>query len=212
MIQPTKITDYDRTDAELERFWTFCVLVAGKNADWASAKVCDLYRHAEDQGKTPFGYLREHEHALHNLLVANRVGQYHRIERALRESLGLNLRTCTVEELEGIFGIGPKTARFFVLHSRPGAHVAVLDTHVLRWLSRFLNDDRCAIPRSTPAPRAYARLEKLCLIAMRSAFPGLTPAQADLMVWCVESGRLEGDITAKYAELPGVPENAPEVD
>lgn len=212
-IDPKNITHYERTDAELQRFFTFCVLVAGKNADWAAHKVSDLYRSADEQGMTPFAYLKCNEHALHNLLVANRIGQYHRIERALRGALDLDLRTCSIEDLEGIFGIGPKTARFFVLHSRPNAQVAVLDTHVLRWMVQTLGPsfDRHEIPASTPPPRAYARLEQLCIALMRAQFPGVSLAQADLLVWCVMSGRLNGDIEAKYAELPtGRPQSTQE--
>lgn len=204
-IDPMAVTKYDRSDAELERFWTFCVLVAGKNADWAALKVNDLYASAERQGMTPFAYLRENRHALHNLLVANRVGQYHRIEKALEASLELDLRTCTIAELEAIFGVGPKTARFFVLHTRRDAQCAVLDTHVLRWMARTLGPsfDRHEIPTSTPPSRVYLRLEQLCLALMRSTFPGMTLAEADLLIWCLESGRLQGDMFAKH-ELPGV--------
>lgn len=191
MIDPKAITDYNRSDADLQRFWSFCVIVAGKNADWASAKVGDLYRDCDRRNILPFEYLRENQHALHNLLVANRIGQYHRIERALTDSLSLDLRTCTVEDLENVWGVGPKTARFFLLHSRPGVEVAVLDTHVLRWLRERLPDE--VIPTSTPSQPTYKRVERLALSLMYSTFPGLTFAQADLLVWVTMSGRLDDE-------------------
>ena len=33
IIDPKDITNYSRTDSELQSFWIFCILVAGKNSD-----------------------------------------------------------------------------------------------------------------------------------------------------------------------------------
>jgi hypothetical protein len=86
-----------------------------------------------------------------------RAGQYARIAAAFRGVLSLNLRTCTVADLEAVHGIGPKTARMFLLHSRPAQRVAVLDTHILAWLAQCGVAD---VPRSTPpAGKHYERLE-----------------------------------------------------
>lgn len=205
VINPRAITDYNRSEADLQRFWTFCVIVAGKNADWASHKVGQLYEQADERGQLPFDYLRENKHALHNVLVVNRVGQYARIERALTQSLDLDLRECDVRDLEKVFGVGPKTARFFLLHSRPNVEVAVLDTHVLRWLRTKLcigaaSDLR--IPESTPSQPLYGRLENICLRLMAAEFPGMSFAQADLLVWCQQSGRLEDDWLVSIPTLP----------
>lgn len=199
-IDPCDITKYDRTDDELQRFWAFCVIVAGKNADWASQKVSDLFREADARGASPFGYIRENSTVLHNMLTANRVGQYRRIERALLESSDIDLRNARLEDLENVFGVGPKTARFFLLHTRPGVQVAVLDTHILRWMQSVLPDQ--PMPRSTPALPAYRKYEALCLHLMRSHFGGMTYAQADLLIWCQMSGRLADDIAVKYSQLP----------
>ena len=132
-IDPKAVTNYERTQEELEQFWIFCILVAGKNADWAARCVTRLLSRKLD-GQTPLEFLEAEGNALHNTLVANRVGQYNRISKAIEGSYGIDLRTCTVEELEAIHGIGPKTARFFILHTRLNADVAVLDTHVLKWM------------------------------------------------------------------------------
>ena len=32
-VVPADITNYNRTDVELQTFWLFCVLIAGKNSD-----------------------------------------------------------------------------------------------------------------------------------------------------------------------------------
>lgn len=187
-IDPLKPTDYARDDEALERWWLFCVIVAGKDADWAAAKVGNLLRR-KPPGERPLAWLAAHETDLRNMLVANKVGQYARITEAIRQSARLDLRTATVAELEGVFGVGPKTARFFVLHTRPDAVCAVLDTHVLKWLRRHGVDD---VPESTPTSRRqYERLEALAIGFMRADFPGLPLAAADLMVWGTISGRLD---------------------
>lgn len=188
-IDPTNITRYDRDQAALETFWTFCVIVAGKNSDWAARKVGDLYTQARREECTPFDYLRLHRYALHNMLVANRVGQYGRIERALLASLDLDLRWASVDQLMAVPGVGPKTARFFILHTRPNAQLAVLDTHILRWL-REEHGCKDAPKATPPAGQKYEFWEGMALEFFRDVYPGLTPAQADLMVWTVMSGRL----------------------
>lgn len=187
MIDPKRITNFNRSLRELEVFWLFCLMVAGKNADQTAAKVVKLAGECpEDRGL--FEWLCSSPD-LHNLLVAHRTGQYGRLKLAVEQSRGLDLRTCTVEDLEGVFGAGPKTARFFLLHSRPGVKVAVLDTHVLRWLrEQTLLPD---VPESTPPKgREYERWESIALQLMRAYFPGMSSAEADLLVWTRMSGRL----------------------
>ena len=187
MIKPTAITNFDRSDAELETFWIFCLIVAGKNSDWAAQKVLLLLSKRGEL--TPFQYLRENQNALHNLLVANKVGQYTRMERAITQSLDVNLRTASVEELEGIFGVGPKSSRFFILHSRRDARCAVLDVHILRWL-RSHSDTVTEV--QTPQNRdRYKEIEGLFICLAEAWFPSLPIAEIDLLLWAEQSGRLE---------------------
>lgn len=186
-IDPKNITKFDRSQEELEMFWLFCILVAGKNADWASVKLMDLFKNKpEDQ--TPFEFLKTHLVDLNNILVSNKVGQYRRIQKAIEQSLEIDLRTASVDELMGIFGIGPKTARFFVLHTRKDAECAVLDTHVLKWLKGLVVLD---VPSSTPPMNKYQQLEKLAVHFMRIHFPNMSLAEADLLIWTKMSGRLD---------------------
>lgn len=186
-IDPVKITDFNRSDRELSLFWLFCIMVAGKNADQTAAKVAKLAA-SVPQDVDLFRWLAT-EPDLHNLLVAHRVGQYGRIKLAIEQSAELDLRTASVTQLQAVHGIGPKTARFFLLHSRPGVEVAVLDTHILRWMrERFGLVD---LPTSTPSVTQYLRIEPVALNLMRATFPGLTIAEADLMIWATMSGRLE---------------------
>jgi hypothetical protein len=90
----------------------------------------------------------------------------------------LNLRTCTTDDLESIYGIGFKTARCFILHSRKDARVSGLDTHMLKHL-RYLGYDA---PLSTPSSKKqYLTFEKYVLSLADDA--GMSPADYDLMVW-----------------------------
>jgi len=199
-ILPTSITNYGRTESELQVFWVFCILVAGKNSD-TTARVVSRFFNQKAEEQSPFDYLLQMNNAgdLHSTLVANRVGQYHRITKALQETVNfhgsgrpVNLQTCTVDNLQSIHGVGPKTARFFLLHTRPDCECAVLDTHVLSYLrDKNLGND---IPTSTPTSmKAYRDLERAFLAMIQLDFPQLTVAEADLLIWSSYSGRLETD-------------------
>jgi thermostable 8-oxoguanine DNA glycosylase len=107
-----------------------------------------------------------------------RAGQYARIAAAFRGVLSLNLRTCTVADLEAVHGIGPKTARMFLLHSRPAQRVAVLDTHILAWL-RSAAWPTCRARRRRRA--STTRLELAFLDLCDKA--GADPASLDLTHW-----------------------------
>lgn len=188
-IDPKNITKFDRSQEELEFFWLFCILVAGKNADWASLKLLDLFKNKpEDQ--TPFEFLKTHLTDLNNILVANKVGQYRRIQKAIEQSLEVDLRTASVAELIEIHGVGPKTARFFILHTRADAECAVLDTHILKWM-RGLVDPIFEVPASTPPINKYQTLEFVAIKLMKTHFPNISLAEADLLIWTKMSGRLD---------------------
>lgn len=192
MIDPTSITHFDRTDSELQLFWIFCILVAGKNSDVAAKKVANLFK--ELNGQTPFEYFEENINSIHNILVANRVGQYNRIEGAIIQSLRLDLRTATLEDLMAIKGVGPKTARFFLLHSRRDCEHVVLDVHILRYLREKWHMD---VPISTPPIAEYNKIEKLAAKFIKTDYPHLSMADADLLIWAQQSGRLnESPFTA----------------
>jgi thermostable 8-oxoguanine DNA glycosylase len=190
-IVPTSITNYTRTESELQAFWIFCVLVAGKNSDTTSRLVSKLLK---DRGnKTPFEFIKSLKLTeLRNYLVAHKTGQYDRIKKALYFSAKLDLRTCTRDDLLGIHGVGPKTARFFLLHTREFCDEIVLDTHILNWMRV-----KCGIkdaPKNTPQnPAKYAQYAGLCKYLIEQHFPGLSLAQADLMIWTMMSGRLKDE-------------------
>jgi len=187
MINPMRITNFERTDAELQTFWIFCILVAGKNADNAARVISRLLGRVDLTQTTPFQYFRDlGELGIRNSLVAARAGQYGRVTRAIMESLNLDLRTATVQDLEAVFGVGPKTARFFLLHSRPGVEVAVIDTHIRKWLNFHLQD----VPEHLTR-KQYAELEPIFISLAKSYFPGMAIADVDLLLWAQYSGRFD---------------------
>jgi len=183
-INPKKITDFNRTKADLELFAVFAVCVAGKKAQQTADKVNDNFRDVATPTKqlTPF-------EAIKNLvdikvfvayLKMAKMGQYRRIYRALRDLVesGIDLKTCTVEELEAIHGIGPKTSRFIIMHSRPNQRLATLDTHILRWM----RDQGIDTPKATPqSKKLYKELEQKFLTLCDKC--AILPSQLDLKIW-----------------------------
>ena len=186
VIDPKNITDFNRTDNQLEMFWLFCIAVAGKNSDTTSKLLSLMFYARQD---SPFDYLRDlGQTGIHNMLVVNRSGQYRRISKAFTQSLDLDLRTCTLEDLLSIYGVGPKTARFFLLHSREDCQHAVLDTHILKWMKDHGIDNA---PDTTPQnKKTYIEYENMFYLLVQHYFPGLSLAQADLLIWTQQSGRL----------------------
>jgi thermostable 8-oxoguanine DNA glycosylase len=185
MIDPVHFTDYNRTDAQLEEVALFSILVAGKAALPTARRLELLLYNArqefQERSRRPFRILRwATPEKLADFMRAVGLGCYNTKSRAMYELVqsGINLRTCTVNELDAIFGIGPKTARMFVLHTRPNQRIAVLDTHVLK----YLDDCGYRAPKSTPAStKRYEALETLCLMCAELA--RMTPADWDLMIW-----------------------------
>jgi thermostable 8-oxoguanine DNA glycosylase len=203
MIDPRYITNFKRSEEELQEFLLFCVAVAGKNASVAAKAVNAITENI----KSPvfWHYCSFPEDILEDCQVA-KIGQYTKLHRAIDEiaqRLG-RFRSASelqLEDLLGIHGIGPKTARFFLLHTRPGIHVAVLDVHILRWMK----DRGLTKIVSTPQhPGVYIALERLWLNAIRSEFPGKSPAEADLLIWLTQSGRLQEAEDGVY-DLPLLP-------
>ena len=192
-VDPTNITHFDRDTNQLESFWLFCMFVAGKNSDYASRCLSKLIHGMSKRGyDNIFNYFRDlGRDGIHNALVASKVGQYVRLTKGILQSLDLDLRTCTLDDLLNIHGVGNKTARFFLLHTRAGGNWAVLDTHILAWLRDHGVENA---PKNTPTNNElYCELEGQFRYLSRLEYPYLSDAQIDLLIWSAQSGRISGE-------------------
>lgn len=185
MIIPTEITNYNRTEDELEEFLMFAILVAGKTAKTQAKKLEDFLsdrpKNKAGQPYSPFEYINHlcKTHTLTTQMMKHKLGQYKRLYRAFSGMLRFEgwLDEISVADLESVNGIGSKTARFFVLHSRPDARVAVLDTHILKYLKALGHN----VPKTTPSKKKYTEIEKLFITIADSM--AVSIAELDLHIW-----------------------------
>jgi len=175
------------TGRELQLRLAYAVLVAGKSASFAEAKTQSLFGGSAD---LPFDMVRrwDEDGSLERRLREARTGNYAKTSEAFRDLAsrvadGLDLSSCSPEELEETKGIGPKTSRFFILWTRPDARCAALDIHILRWLKELGHD----VPDSTPqSRRKYASIEKVFLAEADKR--NKTPRELDAEIWDRGSG------------------------
>lgn len=179
-IDPTQVTNFHRSQEELQQFALFCLFVAGKSSAIMTKKLDQFLRCVDEpfvflNGLRSLGALRGH-------LEDCKIGQYNRLEKTIGKLLdewchnAFFLRYIEVEKLEKIMGM--KSARFFLLCTRPNQEVAVLDTHLLAHL-RTLGYDA---PKATPSSKGqYHKWEKILLDEIKKS--GMTPAEYDLKVW-----------------------------
>lgn len=190
VLDPKHITNYNRSDNELQIFWLFCILVAGKNSDTTNNALSRIV-HDLNSWENVFDAIHKIGYeGLKDILRKHRTGQYERISKAIWQSLNLDLRNCALNDLTKIHGVGPKTARFFLLHTREFCDEIVLDIHILKWLR-----EKCGIeniPENTPQNlNKYNELAEICKKLMIDHYPGLSLASIDLLIWTEMSGRLK---------------------
>ena len=169
---------------EKEYFLIFSIIVAGRNAKMALEKAWRLLEFTWGE-ETPFDLIKHYidNKTLVQKLKSLKIGQYTRIEKALKDIINLNVETCTLDDLLACHGVGNKTARFFLLNTRKDAEYAVLDTHVLKWLRSIFGNWR-SVPKSTPTSQSlYQFWENEAMYAMKKEYPERTLAQADFEIW-----------------------------
>jgi len=184
MIDPTNITNYNRNQGEMEEFLIFSIMVAGKSAKTTAQKLNQFLSKKKKFGVIDFTPLQYVEYLVNSGLLDNvikdcKLGQYNRISKAFKDIVKFKgkLDKVSVQDLESVSGIGPKTARFFILHSREDVRLAVLDTHILKWLKLHGED----APKATPTGKKYAMLEEAFLTYALNY--DLHPAELDLHIW-----------------------------
>jgi len=185
MIDPSKITNYNATDNELEELILFWVCAAGKNGRTAARCLDKFLKVISGPGYGKPMHSISKAYNLPKLLQLCGIGCYNSKAKSFVQlatecmSGRLNLRTCTADDLEKIHGIGMKTSRCFILHSRPDAMYAGIDTHILKHL-RVSGVDN--VPKSTPgSKKEYLRLENAFLKLADEV--GMLPSRYDLMIW-----------------------------
>lgn len=198
-VDPLKIPK-KLTKVQLEDWILFGVLVANKEATQTRNKLNALlealYTEA-DYALTPFAAVREavKKGTLLGHLQAIRTGQYGRIERAFREVVEIDADpdTLTVEALEAVHGIGPKTARMIVLYAGPDTAVVPLDTHVLKYLRKLGYEN---VPKATPSSGAKYRYWESVFIK-EAAKARMSVREFDTMVWQMYAKSLNGTTTQR---------------
>ena len=189
MINPAEVTNYNRTQYELEEFILFCINVAGKKSAIEAPKLEVFIERAKDITKesTPFncirkliklGRLNEIMHWAKLSPYAQRYNSYVAVAKIK------DLQTVTLNRLLQVPGIGLKTARFFLSHSREDFDEPMLDTHILR----FLRDQGYSdAPKSTPTnENTYHYFANIFKNIARQL--GKTVTDLDLEIWKQYSG------------------------
>ena len=183
MIDPINITNYKLDDNQLQETILFWVSASGKNGV-TSAKCLDSLLSTWREracSDSPFEIIKyiSSKVKLAEEMKKHGIGCYNAKSKTFLSLVfsSMNLKTCTVEDLEFISGIGPKTARCFLMHSRPDQQYAGLDRHVLN----FLRDKGHLVPKSTTTGKKYRDLEVVFLrYALES---GMSVADFDLKIW-----------------------------
>lgn len=172
----------DMTVPQLEWWILFGICVANKPADITEKKLNSFFnvwaKHVKDAPFETVKFLVK-KGVLAAAIKQSKFGQYTRIARAFKEVSKLDVRNgVTVEMLEAIHGIGPKTARMIVLYYDPQADCVPLDTHVLKYLA----SKGLTVPKSTPpAGKRYEELERAFRTIAKSL--GKTVRELDTEVW-----------------------------
>lgn len=188
MIDPVRITNFNSSKAQLEEFLLFCIAVAGKNATRTAINLERLLEYGRDfVSGSPFEIIKalNGKEDLAQLMKSFGFGCFNIKSKGMFEAAcsGLDPATCSVDQLEALYGVGPKSARYFVLHTRRNAKVACLDTHVLKWLSYYTG---YTIPTQTPTKKKYLELEQIFLKI--ADVMSISPADLDLKIWNKQRG------------------------
>lgn len=191
MIDPQNITNYSRTEHELQEFFLFGIAVANKNAR-RTAKAFDVF--LDKLGfkiLNPFSRIRIfvwcHEiKGLANILKECGIAPYNQKANTMY-SLACKLQSYKLTDTEPelimekvieVKGIGMKTATFVLTHSFVDFEMPVLDTHILKWLA---SQGVRNVPKSTPGNKS--RYFELSNEFIRLKPNDKSVAEFDLEIW-----------------------------
>lgn len=172
-----------------ECFLLFSVLVAGKSSESikhkTNALVYDII--GEDEPESLFILIKEkysdnNFEPFLNVLKKHKTGKYSLLIKFINDVTKnhFNLMSCSIEELESITGIGKKSSRFFMLYNRKDCKdIAVLDTHILKFLSKNGYD----VPEQTPSGKKYDEIEKIFVNISKKLIPSISIYDLDFKLW-----------------------------
>ena len=153
MIDFANLPIYSKEEKYLQEFFMFSICVANKSAATIAPRIDKLVKSLDGM---PFDILgKKKASTIQSMLKNLGIGCYKLKGQGIKEAAcavsngDLSLQNSTLEELEKINGVGLKTSRFFVVHSRPNAHHAVIDTHLLKFLKSKGHD----VPEQTPTSK-----------------------------------------------------------
>lgn len=179
-IDPDHCTDFNLDKSGLELHILFWIFAAGKNGHTASRCLNNIL---EDYSKktnlvVPFEILKSIED-LPKELKRFGVGCFNNKSKCIKDLINKNfdLSTCSIEDLESVWGLGPKSVRCFLIHTRKDQNLAGLDRHVLRYLGEL----GYKVPKSTPNKKQYLEIEKIFIELAKSV--GKTISELDLEIW-----------------------------
>lgn len=183
MIDPDDIVNHAATVPELEEQILFWVAAAGKDA-FATARALDRFLGTRGRRvrHSPFGRVRRvPEPELPGRLRACGFGCFNQRAASFRwlARAGLDLRACEVDDLIRCPGINFKTAKGFLLYTRPGAVHVVADRHFFA----YMRERGCGdCPKDSPQTlRRYEHWERKGLA--EAARLGLSALEFDRLFW-----------------------------
>jgi hypothetical protein len=193
MINPAQVTDYNRTQSELQEFLLFCINVSGKKSAVEAPKlevflerVRGITGHSKPfDGMTKLYFTRPDRHnrddnRLLEIMHWAAISPYKQRYNSYCDVLKLgDLRTVSLTRLLQVRGIGLKTARFFLSHSREDFDEPMLDTHILRFLrDQGYKDAPKSTPQNVGIYNYYANVFKMFARTL-----GKSVTDLDLEIW-----------------------------
>lgn len=190
MIDVFDVTNFKRTKSELEEYFIFAVCVAGKTASIIAKKVHSFIYESKfyENGDSPFDVVKKmiKDDCLDQELHRVRMGKYEILNRCFTQLIqnDFDMYKVSPEELEKLPGVGYKTSRYFIMHSRDKQELAAIDTHILK----FLKSKGHEVPKTTPgSSKKYKELETLFLKYAKES--GMSLADFDLHIWSTSTTR-----------------------
>jgi hypothetical protein len=198
MVDPSNITKYECSEFELQELILFWICVAGKKANTISRILENFLQEGFKKFgcSQPFDVILNYKDDLPQELKKHGIGCYNNKSKTMLELVksNIDLKNCPVDDLESVYGIGMKTSRCFLLHSRKNAEYAGLDTHILKFM-KILGYD---VPKSTPTKNKYKKIEKDFLFLVKKS--GFSAQDVDLLIWNYFS---QGIVNNKFKTLLG---------